>query len=56
MPIITISQGSYSRGKEVAEKVAEELGYEVISRNIIKSIPGVKEIQVDVKPLLPLSE
>ena len=27
MSIITISRGCYSRGKEVAEKVAEELGY-----------------------------
>jgi cytidylate kinase len=35
MPIITISRGSYSRGKEVAEKVALELGYECISRDIL---------------------
>lgn len=35
MSIITISRGSYSRGKEVAEKVAEKLGYECISREII---------------------
>lgn len=35
MPIITISRGSYSRGKEVAEKVAEELGYDCISRDIL---------------------
>ena len=27
MAIITISRGSYSRGKEVAERVAAELGY-----------------------------
>ena len=35
MPIITISRGSYSKGKEVAEKVAQRLGYECISRDII---------------------
>ena len=35
MAIITISQGSYSKGKEVAEKVAEKLGYECISREVI---------------------
>lgn len=35
MAIITISRGSYSRGKEVAEKVAEKLGYQCIAREII---------------------
>lgn len=35
MSIITISRGSYSKGKEVAEKVAQELGYECISRDIL---------------------
>jgi len=35
MSIITISRGSYSRGKEVAEKVAEKLGYQCISRDVI---------------------
>nr|WP_319492953.1 cytidylate kinase-like family protein [uncultured Desulfobacter sp.] len=35
MPIITISRGSYSHGKKVAEKVASELGYECISRDIL---------------------
>ena len=33
--IVTISRGSYSRGKEVAEKVAKELNYECISRDIL---------------------
>ncbi len=38
MSIITISQGSYSRGKEIAEKVARKLGYECISRdNLIET-------------------
>jgi len=35
MSIITISRGSYSKGKEVAEKVAGQLGYECISREVI---------------------
>jgi cytidylate kinase len=35
MAIITISRGSYSRGKEVAEKVAEKLGYQCIAREIL---------------------
>jgi cytidylate kinase len=35
MSIITISRGSYSRGKEVAEKLALALQYECISREII---------------------
>jgi len=32
MSIITISRGSYSNGKEIAEKVAKKLGYECTSR------------------------
>ncbi len=35
MAIITISRGSYSHGKDVAEKVAKKLGYECVSREII---------------------
>ena len=35
MSIITISRGSYSRGKEVAEKLAQALGYECLSRDIL---------------------
>ena len=35
MSIITISRGSYSRGRDVAEKLAEQLGHECISREII---------------------
>jgi cytidylate kinase len=35
MAIITISRGSYSKGKEVAEKVAACMGYECISREVI---------------------
>lgn len=35
MAIITISRGSYSFGKLVAEKVAKELGYSCLSREIL---------------------
>jgi cytidylate kinase len=35
MSIITISRGSYSHGKEVAEKLAQRLGYECLSREIL---------------------
>ena len=35
MAIITISRGSYSKGREIAEKVAEQLGYECIARRIL---------------------
>jgi cytidylate kinase len=51
MAIITISRGSYTRGKEVAEKLAQELGYECISREILLeaseefNIPEIKLIR-----------
>ena len=35
MSIVTISRGSYSRGKEVAEKLAQRLGYECVSRDVL---------------------
>jgi cytidylate kinase len=35
MSIITISRGSYSKGREVAEKVSARLGYECISREVL---------------------
>ena len=35
MAIITISRGSYSKGKEIAEKVAQELGYKCIARRVL---------------------
>ena len=35
MPIITISRGSYSKGKEIAEGVARKLGFECISRDVL---------------------
>ena len=35
MSIITISRGSYSRGRDVAEKLARELGYDCVSREVV---------------------
>jgi cytidylate kinase len=35
MAIITISRGSFSHGKEIAEMAAEKLGYECVSREIL---------------------
>ena len=51
MAIITISRGSYSRGREVAERVAQQLGYDCVSRDIILdaseyfNIPEVKLVR-----------
>lgn len=51
MSIITISRGSYSRGKEVAERVAQALDYECISRDILLeaseqfNIPEIKLVR-----------
>jgi len=51
MAIITINRGSYSRGKEVAEKLALKLEYECISRDILLeasdefNIPEIKLIR-----------
>ncbi len=50
MAIITISRGSYSKGKDVAEGVAEQLGFPCISRDILLeaserfNIPEIKLI------------
>jgi len=35
MGVITISRGSYSKGKEVAEKLADKLKYECFSRDVL---------------------
>jgi cytidylate kinase len=35
MSIITISRGTYSKGKEIAEKLADRLGYRCISREVL---------------------
>jgi cytidylate kinase len=51
MGVITISRGSYSKGKEIAEKLAQRLGYECVSRDVLLdasedfSIPEVKLIR-----------
>lgn len=51
MAIITISRGSYFRGKEIAQKAAQKLGYACISReNLLKNaeefnIPEIKLIR-----------
>jgi len=51
MSIITISRGSYSRGKEVAEILARKLGYDCVSRDILLeasdefNIPEIKLVR-----------
>lgn len=51
MAVITISRGSYSKGKEVAEKVAARLDYRCLSREVILDasehyhIPEIKMIK-----------
>src|SRR5512136_871724 len=51
MSIITISRGSYYRGREVAEKLAQKLGYECLSRDILLeaseefNVPEIKLIR-----------
>jgi len=49
MSIITISRGSYSHGSEVAEKVAQKLGYRCISRDLLIEVSdefNVSEIKL----------
>jgi len=38
MPIITISRGSFTHGGVIAETVAEKLGYECISREVLLDV------------------
>lgn len=51
MSIITISRGSYSKGKQIAEGLAKNLGYKSISRDILLetsqhfNIPEVKLVR-----------
>lgn len=51
MAIITISRGSYSKGKNVAEKVAQRLGYDCVSREVLVeaselfNIPEIKLVR-----------
>jgi cytidylate kinase len=44
MSIVTVSRGTYSRGRDVAEKLAQRLGYECISREII--VEAAKEFDI----------
>ncbi len=44
MSIITISRGSFTKGQEVSEKVAQRLGYECLSRDVI--LEASKEFNV----------
>ena len=50
MAIITISRGCFSHGQEIAEKVAEILGYECISREVL--IEAAKLFNVSEKKLI----
>ncbi len=52
VPIITVSRGSYSKGREIAEKVADQLGYVCLSRGFLHKkaskryqIPEVKLVR-----------
>jgi cytidylate kinase len=51
MPIVTISRESYTQAKEVAEKAAEKLGFECVSRRVLIeaseefNVPEVKLLQ-----------
>jgi cytidylate kinase len=56
MPIITISKGSYGYGSEIAEKLAEKLGYECVSRQVLLNasekfrIPEIKLVKAIEDP------
>lgn len=50
MAIVTISRGCYSHGKEIAERTAETLGYECISREVL--IEASQHFDVPEKKLL----
>jgi cytidylate kinase len=44
MTIISISRGSYSRGKEVAEKVADKMGYDCVGREALLAANGEYDV------------
>lgn len=50
MAVITISRGSFSHGQEIAEKVAEMLGYECVSREIL--VEAAQLFKVSEKKLI----
>ncbi|HMB31376.1 MAG TPA: cytidylate kinase-like family protein [Desulfohalobiaceae bacterium] len=50
MPIVTVSRGSYTRGTKVAEELAEKMGYECISREILieaSQLFNISEIKLE---------
>jgi cytidylate kinase len=44
MSVVTVSRGSYTWGRDVAEKLAERLGYECVSRELI--VEAAKEFNI----------
>ena len=49
MGVITISRGSYSKGKEIAEKLSLRLGYECVSREILletSALFNIREVKL----------
>ncbi len=70
MSIITISRGSYSKGKEVAEKVAQNGTVYLKTEStlaqesplihhiekVVKKIDGVKEVKTDVHLMTPYGD
>lgn len=50
MTIITISRGTFSHGQEIAEKVAQMLGYDCLSREVL--IEGAQMFNVSEKKLI----
>ena len=67
MFIITISTDRYTKGKEIAEKVAQKMGYECVSREIIlsaaqkygvpemKLLKAIKDVHLDSGKTAPAS-
>ncbi len=51
MPVISISRGSYHRGREVAHLVAKELGYQCISRGSL--LADSKDFDIPEIKLMP---
>ena len=50
MPLVTISRGSYTRGTQVAEKLAQKMNYELISREVLieaSQIFNIQEIKLE---------
>lgn len=60
MAIITISRGSFNRGKEVAETLAQRLGYACVSRDVLLeaseefNIPEIKLVRALREPTTAL--